>query len=247
MRKENIPIDAILSKTVNRLNTTISITVAGYAADYLADRMPSALTVMVGTVVFCTIFALSRMHPSLKENQILVSLRSIIGITVTTTMMQLISKAGTAQVMDPLRRSTTGRGGGLGGGGLGGNTLLLSSSSIQNLHPYNIPSLLLGTVFVIGSGAIPLSIRQTEEGGAIYMGIQFAYSDIIVSNIKDKTVQQNLMLIFLLLSPWIEVTWESMKQHNSIIQAWKESLMFAGLFFVILDFDFVWVCVYVYV
>lgn len=222
---KDMPINTILAKTMNRLNTTISITVAGNAASYLADRMPSTSTVLVGTVLFCAVLALSMVHENLKNNQILVSIRSILGITVTTTVMQMISNAGNAQVVE--RSANNGDG-----------QLLLGNSGAN--RSYNLHALLLGTVFVIASGAIPLFIRNTEEGGAIYMGIQFAYSDIIVSNITDKSVQKNLTLIFLLLSPWIEVMWEKNIQYlmesNSPVQAWKESLMFAGMFIEFIEF-----------
>jgi hypothetical protein len=63
-----------------------------------------------------------------------------------------------------------------------------SSTSSTALQKYNLPVLLLGTVFVVGAGAIPRSLKNSQEGSAIYVGIQYAYSDILVMNLADPQV-----------------------------------------------------------
>lgn len=119
--------------------------------------------------------------------------------------------------------------------------LLLQASSSSpsnyatNLEKYNLPVLLLGTVFVVAAGAIPQSLKTTAEGNAIYIGIQYAYSDILILNIPNMQVKQLLAFGFLVLFPWVSDTFfpDTLLQTISPLMSWKEAIEFAGTSFVI--------------
>jgi hypothetical protein len=101
------------------------------------------------------------------------------------------------------------------------------------MQRYNLPVLLLGTIFVVAAGAIPMPLKQTPEGSAIYVGIQYAYSDILIMNLVDKEVKQALALCFLVLFPWISGIFFRTLEGNAPLTAWKEAIEFAGTSFII--------------
>ena len=88
------------------------------------------------------------MHSATKP---ITTIRSIMGIVVTTTIMQAISQIGSALVVDIPDAPTPMKG-----------TLLLND--IRNPR---IPALILGTSFVLGIGAMPAVLRASDEGAAM--------------------------------------------------------------------------------
>jgi hypothetical protein len=143
--------------------------------------------------------------------------------------MQIISSIGNAQAL-PTDGSMNGT-----PSASNNNFLLLSSTANNNvMQRYNLPVLLLGTVFVMGAAAIPVQLKNTQEGSAIYVGIQYAYSDILLMNLPDIAVKQSLALTFFILFPWLsELFFAWHLEKNAPLIAWKEAIEFAGTSFII--------------
>ncbi len=106
--------------------------------------------------------------------------RGLVGIVGTTTIMNQISEIGNSLVPE---RSTDSMG--------KMSTLTISSPSI--------PSVVLGTCFVMASGSIPSTTREAQ---AIKSGVQYAYSDILMAAVPDKPVRMALSMVMVLAIPY---------------------------------------------
>lgn len=226
--------NGILEKTIHRLDTIISVTVAGSITKYLQQQNPYSYssspssstipTILTAIVVFFISFLLPLLFPSNFAQSIFTSFRSITGVIVTTTLMQIISNIGNSQGISSNTNS----------GNVNSSQLFLLTLSSTK---YNLPVLLLGTVFVVAAGAIPPSLKNTSEGNAMYVGIQYAYSDILTMNLSEPQVRNALAMIFVVLFPWFSDMFEKIlhfefDKHGPIL-SWKEAMEFAGTSFVI--------------
>lgn len=205
----------VVQKTISRLETIISVTVAGYIAQYLQSLNPqnSTGTILVAIVIFSIASGFAALFQW--QSTIVTSIRSVMGVIVTTSIMHVISELGNSQALTVESSAST-------------SILLLQSSAGSNQRQkYNLPVLLLGTVFVVGTGAIPKRLRDTAEGSAIYIGIQYAYSDILIMNFADDfRVKQSLAMMFLVLFPWVMNMLAV--GDSGPLHAWIESIEFAG-------------------
>lgn len=142
------------------------------------------------------------------------------GIVVTTTIMQTISQVGSAMTVDIPDAPTPMKG-----------TLLLN-----DVHNPRIPALILGTSFVLGIGAMPQRLRASDEGSAMYIGVQYAYSDIILGLVPFPEVRRALSIIFIVAVPLLTKIYSEhtiMAKYNQGPSATLFSAVsFAGIAFV---------------
>jgi len=242
----------IVKKTFSRLETIISVTVAGYITQYLQQQQQQQGTssssispvpiLLLASVIFllCTVLSSSSstVWPMSRDyDTIMTSIRSIVGVMATTSIMQLISTLGGAQ----------GDGGTSASDSAAKNSLLLlsmesSSNALRagiSLQKYNLPVLILGTVFVVAVGCLPSRLKNTAEGSAVYVGIQYAYSDILIMNLPDPMVKRALAMCFVVLFPYYSQLFFASENtasgfvEDGPMEAWREAIQFAGTSFII--------------
>lgn len=84
-------------QTFDRINTSISITMATYIANFLVIFMMRIQVILVGAVTFTIMTCL--MVGLLRGSRIMITFRSIVGIVVVNTIMQVINDIGSSSVI----------------------------------------------------------------------------------------------------------------------------------------------------
>lgn len=177
----------IAEKTFDRVNTSVSITIASYVTDILNGYVSWDITVVTCSTAFSVLYLLKKMVEK-KEIMImqmgkpeqqdesgdpirnlidfvqsvsrpLIMLMSVIGIVTTTTIMKHLSDIGSSFSMgDPDKTSQF----------LPSSASSTSSVLINNSWktPHSA-SIVLSLCFVLMAGSIPKSFRSTSEGSAM--------------------------------------------------------------------------------
>lgn len=65
------------------------------------------------------------------------------------------------------------------------------------------PAVVLGTCLILASGVIPMAPRSTAEGTAIYMGVQYAYADVVMAAVPWQSARIAIAAVFVVLGPMI--------------------------------------------
>jgi hypothetical protein len=81
----------------------------------------------------------------------------------------------------------------------------MSWTHITGSSTHIAASIILGTCFALAAGNLKDILKGSEEGSAIYMGIQYAYSDILIGALKEDLAARNMIAAMsLVLLPWIQ-------------------------------------------
>jgi hypothetical protein len=76
-------------------------------------------------------------------------------------------------------------------------------SSFASMSGGTSPGVVLGTCLILAAGVIPVPIRKTPEGIAIYMGTQYAYADLVMAAVPWQGVRIAISAGFVVLGPLI--------------------------------------------
>lgn len=200
-------VDKVARTAFNRVNTSISIAIASQVSGSLGKYVDRFNTILVCVVIYTLLSFDWRIFNG--RNTTVSTAKGLIGIVGTTTIMHQISDIGNSLV--PIRASDS----------------MGKMSNLPITSP-SIPSVVLGTCFVIVSGSIPPTTREAQ---AIRSGVQYAYSDILMAAVPDKPVRMALSMGMILAIPVLNM-WFSVKA-NGPLSAVLAALSIAGVSFII--------------
>lgn len=192
MMKEASVTNDVALKSFARINTAISITTGAHITAYLSAIMSRSMLVLVSVVIF-TALVVAHAHSGKAANSLFSPLttgKSVMGIVATTTIMQAISDMGTSQSILPAAALDDQQ-----------QQLMLLLTSPRGGGSSHLPSVILGTCFVLLTGCMPNSFKSTNEGIAVYMGVQYAYADIVVAFAHTPEVKRCAAIASAILLP----------------------------------------------
>jgi hypothetical protein len=221
--------DGIAHQAFGRINTSIAITVASYASDFLGHYMSNSLIILVSTVTFVVLIAFKSSSKSASRGILrssiepLTTARSVVGIIVSTTIMQTIGDIGNALSVapDPTGSSSN----------AARNTLLLHG--MTNPH---LPALILGTSFVLLTGIIPPQFQDSAEVGAVTVGVHYAYADIVLASIPQPSVRRVLSFTIIVAVPLLGARVYAYAGSTGPLAMFAQALTFAGVSLVMNSF-----------
>lgn len=204
-------VDRVARGAFGRVNTSIAITMASRVSVFLSGFMSRSELVLLSVVVMSLLVCARRSGAvrGVYKNP-LTTAKSVMGIVATTAIMKQVDDMGSS--LSP-------------GGPTTASQDLLPG---QGIAVSRIPSVVLGTCFVLASGAIPGGLRGTEEGAAIYMGMQYAYSDIILSSVTGQDIRRALSMVFVLMLPTLHGSLARVLEGSGPLSTLLSSATFAG-------------------
>ena len=97
------------------------------------------------------------------------------------------------------------------------------------------PGVVLGTCLILAAGVIPVPVRKTPEGVAIYMGTQYAYADLVMAAVPWQGVRIAISAGFVVLGPLI-ARWHLASESSGVDRQDPFSTLVSTLSFVGVSF-----------
>lgn len=196
MQSEQWSAGSVAEQAFDRINQSVSITIASYATDILEKHASWDIITITCLIIFVVSGQISvplstGYFQSADDTVVqsiarpLIMLRSVIGIVTTTTVMKHLNDLGSSfSVGDPDNTSSSSA------------SILIDNSSWKTPH---LVSVVLSVSFVMMADTFRKITHSNHEASAIFTGIQYAFSDIILSSVQsDRPVKYCLAMIFVL-------------------------------------------------
>ena len=223
-------VSTIARASFSRINTSISIAVAANISSFLHASMGTSNAILVTGVGFILMVILGHgiidvFHDPLGMGTHITILRSIIGTVGTTSVMKQVAIQPLAQhartaCTQPRNISHAPA------------QVANMGSSFASMSGGTSPGVVLGTCLILAAGVIPVPVRKTPEGVAIYMGTQYAYADLVMAAVPWQGVRIAISAGFVVLGPLIarwHLTSESVGPFSTLVS----TLSFVGVSFAV--------------